>query len=379
MKKAALFDLYTDFLITSPNVVSALLMADMLQNAYSHDAITRMLAQDELDQSVFWKLIKPTLRQIETDEGIVSVDDTIQLKPHSEENELISWHYSHTDGTTVKGTNIVTFTYSTTYQQQKVNLPVAFELVRKDKWVERTTKQDGKFITRQVRQASVSKLALVRQRLHTLVFQNQVRFKYVTFDTWYADSELISDIVTTLKKHCVCALKANRSITFEGDKPPKQRTYLAISDASLEPDVAYRVHLKGLALPVLIVKRVFHHLDGSSSVQYLLSTDLGHTGADLIRLYGQRWSSEEVHRSLKQNTALERMPAKKESSQANHILASMVALVKLEALKIASKINQYRLKRNLLIKALQSAWEQIAQLKQLCLTQNISLPNFQPA
>ena len=42
------------------------------------------------------------------------------FKPHSEENELISWHYSHTDGTTVKDNNIVTFTYSTTYQQQKV-------------------------------------------------------------------------------------------------------------------------------------------------------------------------------------------------------------------------------------------------------------------
>ena len=210
MKKSNLLDLYTDFLMTSPNVASALVMSKMLQDAYSHDSITRMLAQDELDQSAFWKLIKPTIRQVESLEGIISIDDTIEHKPYSEENELISWHFDHTQGKSVKGINIVTFNYSSQYDDLTMKIPVSFELVRKDKLVEKTEKKDGKFVTRMVRQASIGKLELVKRRLQVLVFQNQIKFKYATFDTWYSDADLISYIAKDpqrrpLKKHAVFA------------------------------------------------------------------------------------------------------------------------------------------------------------------------------
>jgi hypothetical protein len=91
--------------MTSPNVASALVMSKMLQDAYSHDSITQMLAQDELDQCLFGKLIKSTIRQVESEDGIISIDDTIENKPYSEENELISWHFDHTVGKSVKGIN----------------------------------------------------------------------------------------------------------------------------------------------------------------------------------------------------------------------------------------------------------------------------------
>lgn len=71
MKSSKLLDLYTDFLMTSPNVVSALVLSKVINDVYSHDSITRMLAQDELDQSVFCKFIKPTLRQIESESGVI--------------------------------------------------------------------------------------------------------------------------------------------------------------------------------------------------------------------------------------------------------------------------------------------------------------------
>ena len=93
-------------------------------------------------------------------------------------------------------------------------------------------------------------------------------------------------------------------------------------------------------------------------------------------VYEKRWSSEELHRSLKQNTGLEKMPAKKEYSQANHIFASMLAQVKLEALKMSTKQHHYALKRNILIQSLKKAWKEIQKLKELCLEKNIKIPNF---
>ena len=96
-------------------------------------------------------------------------------------------------------------------------------------------------------------------------------------------------------------------------------------------------------------------------------------------LYKLRWSSEDLHKSLKQNTALEKMPAKKEASQANHVFAAMVAQVKLECLKLATRKNHYALKRNILIQALKTAWIEINKLKELCIEKNIDLPNFSTA
>lgn len=376
MKKAYLLDLYTDFLMTSLGIASALVMSKVLQDAYSHDSITRMLAQDEIDQSLYWKLIKPTIRQVESSAGVISVDDTKENKPYSEENELISWHFDHTVGKSVKGINIVTFNYSSSYEDLVTKLPVAFDLVRKDLLVEKTEKKDGKFVTRTIRQASVSKIELVRQRLQVLVFQNHVKFKYVTFDTWYSDAGLMTYIVKDLKKHCVCAIKENRNICFDFDKPAKQRSWIAVSEAEIEPDKAYQVYLKGMDFPVTLVKKVYHHLDGSCGVQFLVSTDTTLSAEQVTNIYKKRWGSEELHRSLKQNTALEKMPAKMESFQANHILASMIAQVKLEALRMATKVNHYTIKRNILMEALKVAWTKIQQLKELCLNKNINLPNF---
>ena len=54
--------------------------------------------------------------------------------------------------------------------------------------------------------------------------------------------------------------------------------------------------------------------------------------------------------------ALEKMPAKKEFSQANHIFASMLSQVKLERMKIDTKNTHYVLMRTILIRALQYAW-----------------------
>lgn len=60
MKYALQMDLYSDFLISSPNVVSATLVSEVLNKAYSHDRFTRMLAQSELDAKTYWKMIKPS-------------------------------------------------------------------------------------------------------------------------------------------------------------------------------------------------------------------------------------------------------------------------------------------------------------------------------
>lgn len=381
MKSPELMDLYSDYLLSSPTVVSALVLVKVLNDSYSHDAVTRMLAQGELSQQKYWKQIKRVVRQVETELGVISIDDTIEEKPHSTENDLISWHYDHSQGKSVKGINMVTFTYVNELDSQvKVKLPLAWELVRKDKVVEKTEKKDGKFITRQVRQASISKIALVKERLGVLVYQNQVKFKYVVFDSWYTSAELMKYMVLDLQKHFVCAIKDNRMISFDTtEASEKSKTWQAVSQAALEPGRVYQVRVKEVSFTLHLVKKVYHNQDGSTGVQYLLSSDTSQDAQQIDQTYQKRWSSEDLHRSLKQNTALEKMPAKMACSQANHIFASMLAQVKLESLKMATKQNHYTLKKQILIESLKSAWTYLQQLKQWAMEKNINFPNFNPA
>ena len=381
MKRPALMDLYTDFLTSSPNIASALLLAKVLENEYSHDSITRMLAQPELDQKLYWKSIKKTVRRIETDQGVISIDDFISHKPHSSMNEIVCYHYDHSVGKTVRGINIVSFTYVNREHEPKVKVPVAFEIIRKDLEVTKQVKdkRSGKFVKKTSRAASVGKNELFRNRLKVLTHQNNIRFRYVTFDTWYSSAENMNFIVQDLKKDFVGAIKDNRLISFESDDKNEKQQWLAVSKAEIEPNRPYKIKLKKVPFTLILMKKLYHNLNGTVGVQYLVSSDTELDADTFSTIYKDRWSSEDVHRSLKQNVALEKMPTKMERSQANHIFASMIAQTKLECMKMATKNNHYTLKRNILMNALKLAWEEVQKLKELCNEKSIDLPNFQPA
>ena len=292
---------------------------------------------------------------------------------------IICWHYDHTKGSSVKGINIVTFTYNVILDDLTMKTPVAWELVKKDKLVRITEKKDKKFVEREVRRSSVSKIEQVKERLKILTFHNHLKWKYATFDTWYSSADLITYIVQDLKKHVVCAIKDNRTVCFDTKKSKKEQIWTKVSQLDIESNKAYSIYMKEVPFELLLVKKVYQNLDGSVGVQYLISTDTTQNADQIGATYNKRWSREDLHRSLKQNTALEKMPAKMESSQANHIFASMLAQVKLECLKRATKLNHYTLKQQILIEALKTAWNQITKLKMEAIELNVNLPNFSPA
>ena len=90
-----LLDLYTDYLITSTSYTTATGLADVLEQQYSHDRITRFLRKETYTPKRYWQLIKPTVRRIEHDDGVLDVDDTIEEKPYTDENDIICWHCNH--------------------------------------------------------------------------------------------------------------------------------------------------------------------------------------------------------------------------------------------------------------------------------------------
>jgi len=353
-----LLDVYTDYLIASTSHTTATGLAELLDGRYSHDKITRFLNQETYSPKRYWQLIKPTVRRIEHDDGVLDVDDTIEEKPYTDENDIVCWHFDHTSNSHVKGINILNFVYHRLFDDDTdVSLPLAYEIIAKTE-----TYVDKKTGTTK-RKSPITKNALMRGRLKILVDTNRVKFRYVLWDSWYSSADNLKFVKHTLQKDVVCALKANRNVALSADAKQAGQC-VTVSALDMDPGTARLVSLKGVDFPVMLAKQVLRNQDGSSGVLYLISTDTALTYTDITTLYKRRWKVETFHKSLKQNTSLAKSPTKVERSQRNHIFAAMLAFVKLERLKLHTTLNHFALKQRLYMKALQTCLSELRLFKE---------------
>jgi hypothetical protein len=79
-----LLELYSDYLLSSFSHTTATGLSRMTAGAVSHDRITRFLSTEKMDSRELWRLVKPVVRQIEAEDGVLIIDDTIEEKPGSE-------------------------------------------------------------------------------------------------------------------------------------------------------------------------------------------------------------------------------------------------------------------------------------------------------
>jgi len=360
MKNASILDLYTDYLMASFNLATATGMSATLEGALSHDQISRFLGAGLAGQKDYWKCVKSLVRRIETDDGIIKIDDTILEKPYSEENDIICWHHDHSKkgrDKSVKGIQIVNFLYENRVHSNTISIPIAFELIKK------TEQYFDKKANKLKRRSPVSKHEMVQQRLRILQQLNKVKFKYLLWDTWFSSAKNFKFVHHELKKYFVAALKSNRTVALSWEDK-LQGKFQKVSELDLQEHHTKRVWLKGLDFPVLLTKQVFLNKDGSRGELYVVTNDLELIAEAISIIYQSRWNVEELHKSLKQNVGLEKSPTKNEVTQSNHIFATMIAWTKLEMLSKLKHTNHFALKSQLYLKALQTAFNQVQLLKQ---------------
>ena len=81
-------------------------------------------------------------------------------------------------------------------------------------------------------------------------------------------------------------------------------------------------------------------------------------------IYQKRWKVEVYHKSLKSNASFAKSPTKTIRTQSNHFFACLWAYVKLEKLRLQTKMNHCAMKAKIYHKALASAFEQLQALKE---------------
>lgn len=123
------------------------------------------------------------------------------------------------------------------------------------------------------------------------------------------------------------------------------------------------VYLRSVKEPVLLAKDVFTNQNGTQATIYLIATDVSMNFQQIITIYQKRWKVEDFHKSLKNNTSIQKSPTRTIFTQANHLFASLCAYIKLERLKIVNEMNHFALKQKLYINAIQAAFDQLKKLK----------------
>jgi hypothetical protein len=346
----ALLDLYTDYLISSFRLTTATGMANLLNDAISHDKITRFLSAREFTSADLWHIVKPLVRQVERADAVLIIDDSIEEKPYTDENALICWHFDHTKNASVKGINFLT----TLYQVGDISLPVAFDLVTKTEMV--IDKKSGN--ARRI--STLTKNERFRSMLKACV-HNQIAFRYVLNDAWYASSENMKFIASTLKKQFIMPLKANRKVALS-QSAKRHGQYQAVESLVLEAGTVQQIYVEEVGFPLLLTKQVFINEDRSTGTLYLVTNEMTLDSDQMTGLYQKRWKVEEYHKSLKQNASLAKSPTRTETTQRNHFFAAVCAFVKLETLRLKTKLNHFALKSKLYVSALQSAYGELQKL-----------------
>ena len=348
-----LLDLYSDYLLSSFGATTATGLSRLLDGAISHDQVTRFLSEKLKTSRDLWLVVKPLVRQIESADGVLIFDDSIEEKPYTDENDIVCWHYDHTQGRNVKGINFL----SALYHSREVSLPVAFHLVAKTE--EYLDPKSGKL----KRRSTTTKNDHYRQMLQVCV-RNGVLFRYVLNDSWYAAADNMMFIRHELDRHFIMALKSNRKVALSVQDKSQGR-YHTVSTLDLPEGTVQEIYLESVDFPLLLTQQLFTNGDGSTGTLYLVTSDVTLEASQLTTIYQTRWKVEEYHRSLKQNASLEKSPTRTVTTQTNHFFVALCTFVKLEWLRTQTKLNHYALKAKIYLSALLSAFQSLQALQPL--------------
>lgn len=337
--------------MASTSLVTSTGLSEILDKEISHDKITRFLASEDFSSKDLWKKVKKVVRQIESEDGVLIFDDSIEEKAYSDENDLICWHRDHTENRTVKGINQMTIIYYST----GVSIPVALDFVKKTKFV--TDKKTGK----EKRISEKTKNEYLQEML-TACRNNQMKFKYALADSWYANAENMKHIKKVLKKDFVMGLKSNRLVALSLEDKIKGQ-YQRVD--TLELKEATKVYIESLEFPILIAKKVLQDQNGKDVDVYLVSSDLAFDTDGMFKIYLKRWKIEEFFKSMKSNCSYSKSPTHTVRTQSNHLFCSVFAVFKFEMIRLNTNLNHFALKAKIYLNSIKKAMTELKMFRRL--------------
>jgi hypothetical protein len=289
---------------------------------FSHDAVNRYLAGDQIRPRLVWENVKAQV--VQTPEGYVVFDDTVADKDFSSKIELVRRQYSGNAHGVIRGIGVVTCIYVNPALDQ-------FWIIDYRIYA---PESDGK-----------SKLDHVHDMLTNCVYQKQLQFRAVLMDTWYATKDAML-YIEGLDKVYYCPLRNNRQVDDSGGSAPYRRVD-SLAWAATERTHGKVVKIKGF--PKEHKVKLFRVVLSPQRTDYVVTNDLAQDDTqatqEACRL---RWKIEQFHRETKQLTGLEGCQCRKARIVRNHIGCAILVWVRLKQIAWDTQQTVYKVKHGLL-------------------------------
>lgn len=289
---------------------------------FSHDAVNRYLAGDQIRPRLVWENVKGQV--VQTSDGYVIFDDTVADKNFSFKIALVRRQYSGNAHGIIKGIGVVTCVYV----NPKLNQfwIIDFRIYDPD--------SDGK-----------TKLDHVHDMLTNCVYQKQLLFRTVLMDTWYATKDAML-YIEQLGKVYYCPLKDNRQVDDSGGAAPYRRVD-SLDWTEKERKHGKVVKIKGF--PKDHKGKLFRVVLSTQRTDYVVTNDLAQDDTQAAQdACGIRWKIEQFHRETKQLTGLEGCQCRKARIVRNHIACAILVWVRLKQVAHETKQTVYQVKHGLL-------------------------------
>ena len=319
MNKLSHWD-YCQFLLVSQVNYTQTYFAEHSEQ-FSHDRINRLMRENKLTAQELRQLVRQEL--VLSENGYILFDDTVIDKSHSFAIEPVRRQWSGNAKQVIKGIGLVTCVY--------VNPDIDRFWVIDYRIFD--PERDGR-----------SKLDHVLEMWQTIVHGEQLPFRTVLMDSWYATMQVMKAIEKAGKIY-YCPLKSNRQVTQKPDDPYSRVDSLTWSDEELK--AGKMVHLK--KFPAGHQVKLFRIELSTQRTEYVVTNDHSQDSAAATRQESAiRWKIEQFHREAKQVTGLESCQCRSQRAQRNHIACAMLVWVRLSQFAHIAQTNVYQIKQGLL-------------------------------
>ena len=220
-----------------------------------HDSINRYLGREKLTPRLVWELVKTDV--VPSPNGFIlfiGIVNCIYLNPETEQYWIIDYCIFDPD-------------------------------------------RDGK-----------TKLDHVAEMLRNIVLSEQLNFRTVLMDSWYATKEMML-MIESMNKLCYCPLKTNRLVDDSGGTE-KYKPVKKLSWSSFELENGKRIKIN--KFPKDHKVQLFPVPVSTNRTDYIVTNDVAcSSSSDAREVCAKRWKIEQFHRELKQTTGIEKCQCRK--------------------------------------------------------------------
>lgn len=311
---------YCQFLLSSQSNYTLTHFADHSEK-FSHDALNRYLAGDQIPPRLVWENVESEI--VRSENGFVVFDDFVLDKRYSSQIELVRYQWSGNAKEVIQGIGVVTCVYVNPELNQ-------FWII------------DYRIFAPETDQKS--KLDHLREMLSNIVEHKRLPFRVVLMDTWYATKEVLL-FIEGLHKIYYCPVKANRLVCTDR----ASGRYDHVTDLLWSQDELRSgrlVHVRDF--PAGHQVKLFRFEPSTGYTEYILTNDVPQDWTPATQeVWGWRSKIEEFHRESKQLTGIENCQCRQARIVRNHIGCAMLVWVRLKQVAYQTKQTIYQVKHGM--------------------------------